>query len=206
MVNPQLLDYIRDVRLKGFSDEQIKNHLINHNYSKAEVDESFLLLSTDIQQNLQNIEKKETKKEVIVKKPKTKKKHAVLFIILFLCLLLLGILGYFFYQSTRYIGCENVSISIHKIKDEEVLCVFPDNSKIMTIIKNNGQENIKNLIFKIKGKGITTKKLENVNIQPDAISTHTIEYGKENISKIILIPETNEKVCQGIVFKEIKTC
>ena len=76
MVNPQLIDYVRDVRSKGYSDEQIKNHLISHGYSKDNIDEAFLLLSTNMQQN---IEKREQKKEVVVKK--TKKNNSILVII-----------------------------------------------------------------------------------------------------------------------------
>jgi hypothetical protein len=162
MVNQQLIDYIKSVRSQGYKDNQIKEHLINHGYSKDLVEESFLLLKTkDFKPKPQKIKKL--------------KKNNWLILLILPVLILIGIIGFFIFQSNRYIGCEDVSVIVHQINDEDVLCVFPDNSKVMTIVKNNGEKTIQNLIFKIKGVGTTIKKLENVNIQPGDISTHTID-------------------------------
>ncbi len=204
MVNQQLLDYIKSVRNKGYSDEQIKEHLIKHNYSRDLVEEAFLL--TDNMQNNSNQDLEAVKPMEVNKKPTRKKNNSLILLIIGFFIIILGIAGFLIFQSTRYIGCEDVSLAVHKISNEDVLCVFPDNSKIMTIIKNTGQQNIKNLIFKIKGTGITIEKLENVNIKPGDISTHTISYGKSSINEIKIIPETDKKICRPVVYTEIKTC
>jgi hypothetical protein len=197
MVNTELINYIIKVRSQGYSDEQIKAHLIKHDYSQDVVDEAFLVLNI--------------KKDIPVSEPKKKdntkkRKKIVLELLALVFIILIIAAGYLFFKGGEDNYCENVSVSIHKIRNEDVLCVFPDNSKIMTIVKNSGQVIIRNLIFEIRGNSMTRIKLDNVNILPNDVSTHTLDYGKSDIRQIRIIPETSERICEGVVFTEIKTC
>ena len=46
MVNPQLTDYISNERLKGFTDDQIKQALIQNGYDQKTIDEAFFKPTT----------------------------------------------------------------------------------------------------------------------------------------------------------------
>ncbi|MBT3720336.1 hypothetical protein HN789_05610 [archaeon] len=203
MVNQQLLDYIKSVQAKGHSNDSIKDHLVKHGYSIDSVNEAFLLLHTPTE-NPPPIAEVKPEQELAKEKKRSK---IFLYIGLALALIVVIILGIFLLSSL--VGnneCKDVSVKIHELNNAEVLCVFPDNSKIMTIISNNGNVNIEHVEFKIKSDSTISKRLDNINLAPDQIFSHTLEYGGNNINEISIIPEVSGKSCKPFKIKEIKTC
>ena len=194
MVDTELLKYVKSVKNKGHSDKDIKEHLIKHGHSKDHVEELF-------------------------KHPDLKKKHAAKklklspFLIIFLIIIVLGSATFLLNSSSS--DCEDVSITLHEINNEQVLCVFPDNSKIQTILKNNGVKVINSVNFIAKGsEGKVSHDLVNLNFPGGDISTHSLNYGSDNgqLKKITITPSVlindKVKVCKTkkVSYENIKTC
>ncbi len=197
MVDPRLLDYVKSVKEKGHSDNAIKEHLVKHGHHKDAVEELFK--HPDL-----NTKPKEEKS-----KPKTG-----LFLVILLIIIVLGGLGaVFFLKPIVSSECEEVSITLHQINNEDVLCVFPDNSKIQTILKNNGKKIINSVTLLAKGdKGKVQHNVENLILVENDIKTLVLDYNSGNLKQITITPTilVNQEVivCKDKVtsYENIKTC
>ncbi len=183
MVNKELVDYIKSVKEKGFSDVVIKANLLKYNYTQEAIDEAF----KELEQPKISLPPLPPQNPIVEEKPKTflpeKKKKSIvpLLIIAFLVILLAFLflsqknpLDLTFGSSSK---CENVTLEVHKLKGEPVVCAFPDNSKIQLIIANNGQIMISKAEIIVNGeKGKTVDKLENLNLEPNDVFTRTFNY------------------------------
>lgn len=172
MVNPELIDYIKSVRAQGYSDDAIKEHLGKHGYDQMTIDNAFARpeINTQI-------------KSVIEKHKKEKKKKNVLKIIIPIVVIIIIVLvgGIIYLRLKAKSECDNVVLDVHKINNNPVLCAFPDNTKIQTILVNDGSVLIKEAEILIKGsKGKVLENIENINLGPGEISTHVIDFDNSN--------------------------
>lgn len=202
MVNQQLIDYIKSVREKGHSDEDIKDHLTKHGYSQDLVDDAFKELSPVVSK-----EKKPFPKKIIF--------------ILFGIIVLAGV-GYGLYYVLQgqplYFSsavCKDLSIKIYELNNEPVLCVFPDNTKIQMILENNGQTTINSATVLIKGQNSNVEDvMDDLNLVAGDVFTRVIDVDPNevgNVKEIIITPAVvnNKKMfCNDkkLVFKDINTC
>jgi hypothetical protein len=209
MVNQQLIDYIKSVRKSGHDDESIRTHLMSHGYAKEDLDEAFNSpeLSYDTQRVF--IAQRPPAPARPTKNVETNNasKKKILPLIVNLLILAAFIFSILLWQQQSSV-CEDVKLSIHKINEEEVLCIYSDNSKIQTILKNEGKELIRHFDVTVKGKnGESTYRIENANLEPDKVSMHVIDIAMDNVEEVTVIPFT-EASCtkEQIKRTSIKTC
>ncbi len=202
MVNQQLIEYIKSVREKGFSDENIKKYLIKHGYSQAMVDDAFAKLSPSAYKE---------------KKPFPKK---IVFIII--GIIVFAGIGYGAYKLLKvqplYFSsavCKNLSIKIYELRDEPVICAFPDNTKLQMILENNGAITINSATVLIKGQNNNMEDIiDNLNLVPGDVFTRVINIDPNTIGRIneiVITPAVvnkKKRFCNDkkLVFKDIKTC
>jgi len=218
MVSKELLDYIKSVKEKGFQDDAVKAHLLKYNYSSEIIDQAFKELSFSARPETTNVvtphKSKGIKKNIL--------KDSLVYLLFFLIFMtIIGTLLYFFggNLSTFYLYssleiCEDVSIKVHEIYNEPVICVFPDNSKVQMILENNGTRIINKAEIILKGEtGSKTDILESLNLKTDDVFTRVINTDEiGNIEQVTITPliirDSKERKCnaQKISFKDIKTC
>ena len=193
-MDQNLIDYIKSVKKKGFDDKKIKEHLSNYGYSKQDIDSAYKALGPIINEL----------KPLQEEKPKKSFPLIPIFITIIIILLVIG--GYFYIQKQSQ-KCNNISVGIYHIKGEPVLCVYPNNAKLQMILENTGDEVIPAVEIEIKGERRITANLDNIFLMPGNIYTKTLEYSPDNgdITEISIIPIADTK-CGGITIKDIKTC
>ena len=219
MVSKELLDYIKSVKEKGFQDDAVKAHLLKYNYSSEVIDQAFKELSFSAPSETTNVAAQQKSKGI----KKNNLKDILTYLLFFMIFVtIIGTLLYFFggNLSTFYLYssleiCEDVSIKVHEIYNEPVICVFPDNSKVQLILENNGKRIINKAEILVKGeKNTTTDNLNNFNLVSNDVFTRVINYDYGNggsISEITIIPiilrNSKERKCnaQKIIYKDIKT-
>src|SRR3989344_4126900 len=137
----------------------------------------------------------------------------VVYAVILIAVLFFGYRAFVYLSSPK--ECKESSLSIHEISNEQVLCVFPDNSRLQMILKNDGRSVIEGAVLEISGeKGKAVRRIENLNLNPGDIATSVVEYGKENgnIKKITITPlvehDSGEFMCsiRKMSFSGVKTC
>lgn len=191
MINKELIEYIRSLKNKGIEDEKIKEQLLKYNYSSELVKKCFDELNKEYK-------KKEDKKKI----------SFIPIIITSLLFFILVLIVIFFLIKANSLSykqdCENVSIKIFETKGNEVICVFPDNSKIQLILENNGNKKIDKIDVFLNNYNIETLDL---NLIQDQVFTKVIENEKkEKINTIKIIPYSNNKKCKALIKDNIKNC
>ncbi|MEM2131285.1 MAG: hypothetical protein QXR96_02060 [Candidatus Woesearchaeota archaeon] len=196
MINTQLIDYIKNLKKKGISDDAIKNHLIKYNYSLDLINECFKEINTSEHNN-------------------EKKKLSLNYILVFtlVVIILFFVLGFLALNKNNNLNlksfknenCKDVSLSFFKKNENEIVCVFPDNSKVQMIIENKGLKKIDSIdIF------INNQKIENlkINLEPNNIFTKVVETKtNNNVNELKIIPIIENNIqCDSIIKKELNKC
>ncbi|MEK6916777.1 MAG: hypothetical protein AABW92_03455, partial [Nanoarchaeota archaeon] len=119
MINKELVDYIKKVKKMGHSHDTIKKHLIKHGYDHKTVKEVFM--HPEI---VKNHGHRLNKPKISLPKfsmPKLNLKPILL-------ILVIAIVLFLAYSAVSYFTtpklCKEVSLAVHKINNEDVLCVF----------------------------------------------------------------------------------
>ncbi|MFH2020768.1 MAG: hypothetical protein ABIJ34_05100 [archaeon] len=231
MVNPELINYIKSVREKGFSDDTIKQNLINHGYFKEIIDEAFDSpeLSTQSDISASHVSAPGNNQTPAPKATPTKPKISIpqkilnlplkkIFIIIALIVLVsAGTYGIslLIEKMQLEVFCDGLSMEIQKLQDNEVLCAFPDNSRLQAFLTNKGDITINFVEIRIKGtKRNFQNNVENVNLEKDNIFTLVVPYGERygNIKEISLIPgiveDGKNKLCTSkkLIRTNVKSC
>lgn len=209
MVNQQLIDYIKSVRKSGHDDESIRTHLMAHGYATEDLDEAFNYpeLSYDAQRVSIAQRPPEPARPIKRTEATDHKKKKILPLIVNLLILSVFIFLILLWQQQSSV-CEDVGISIHKIDNEEVLCVYNDNSKIQTILKNEGNTLIRHLDIIIKdGDEESTYRLEDINLEPEKVSMHVIDLNGKKADEITIIPFSDASCTKEQIKRTVvKTC
>lgn len=200
MVNPQLLDYIKSVKKQGHSHENIKSHLKKHGYPQNIIDDAF---------NHPHLKEKK----------KSSKNKLVLYIAMTVLAIILFVLGLMLYKTldtsientfNKDSNCENISLVIHEMNGEKVLCVFPDNSMFQVFLKNQGTQKINSVEIIISSENAETNDTPQVNLAPGDVLPYIKQHENGQISKVtitpIIVKEDKSFICSSIISTEIKTC
>ena len=198
MVNNELIDYIKSVKKLGHGNNSIKEHLIKHGYGKNAIEEAF---------SHPEINKERIKHNI----PKEKKSKPWLIVLILFFLFVATTVIIFVYNPKPNV-CNDVNLAIHELNNEQVLCVFPDYSKVQFILKNKGPMIVNSVDVNIKGRnGEITENL-NVNMGIEGISTQVLDYGQDEIKKFLVTPNIvvnqTQYICKSnqIIIDEVKTC
>jgi hypothetical protein len=198
MVNRELLDYVKSVKAKGYSDENIKAHLIEHGYSKEAAEEALI--------------------EAVSETPKAAENHKPNFLLPLIGTFILIIVLAAYVLLTRgpiapaafVQDCPDASLSIYKINNEASLCVFPDQSRVQIILANDGDEAIQKSIIHLTGiRGTQSEELSYLNLLPGKIFPRTILYDSDkygSLSKITVLRVSGTAYCKAIEIENIKSC
>ncbi len=206
MVNKELLDYIAQVKEKGHTDSDIKEHLVKHGYPHDMIEEAFLFIDSAEPEAAPAVKQKIEQRTIMPAKKKDKpKSNVLLFAMVIIFILVVAGSAALYFTVFRYSGCDEVSMAVHTLDNYEVLCIFPDNSKMMMILKNTGQTTIKDVEVKANDKKLGM--LENANINPGEIFTYTMDYGlSDTLEKVSFIPYTDKKSCPAVHYENIRNC
>jgi hypothetical protein len=203
MVNKELIDYIKSIKEKGYPDEAIKAHLLKFNYTQEAVDEAFRELQQPqpLQPPIMPAFAPVTEKPVVLTE-KTEKKRSILPIILIIVFAVVIISGAALALLIFAPGivsnpiCESTAVDIYRIRDEPVVCIFSDNSKLQFIIVNSGTSIISKADVTVKGsKGNTLDTLDNLDLAPTVVFPRTLNYDYEtkgDAKEITVIPYASD--------------
>ena len=215
MVSKELLDYIKSVREKGFTDDAIRAHLIKFGYTDAMVAEAFneAVIPAPSSPPMKPVSAASTKKPL--------DKRLLLIPAAVIIIIVIGLFIFFIGNRLYFssVACSDVSVKIYELSDEPVICVYPDNSKAQMIIENDGKIAINGAEINLVGeKGTVTEKLENLDLPaPPAeqnVFTRVVEYRPEygTVKRIEVIPtiikDNGLFACNAkkVTVESIKTC
>jgi hypothetical protein len=220
MVNKELIDYIKSVKEKGFTDEAIKSSLLQYNYSQDVIDEAFRELISPAQPELRSVQPQK-----IALKEKNNKSGFPIVLLVLLVILFLGIGAFAVWKFVPFempalpfgsSACKNVSVDFYHIKGEPVVCVFPDNSKVQLILFNNGDIQLSKVDITVSGsKGNMYDIVENINLKSQDVFTRAFNYNYSeagDIKSVSLLPyvSSNGRIdacgSKKITYDKIATC
>ncbi|MBU0756764.1 MAG: hypothetical protein KKF44_01750 [Nanoarchaeota archaeon] len=195
MVNDELINYIKQVKKSGHSDETIVNHLKNHGYNEKVIDDAFEKLNKKLDKLLIII-------IILVSSA------AILLIIS----LFIGLKAKISFSNPNPV-CDGVEIIQYKYQDLGVICNNLGSSlNIQIPVENSGNKTINSLGLKIAGSKKQFEQ-ENTNLlEPGKVSINSINYNLEEngkLTEITIIPRIydndKEKKCSdfSLSFKEI---
>jgi hypothetical protein len=213
MVNKELIDYIKSVKEKGYTDEAIKSSLLQYNYTQDSIDEAFKELILPAQPGFQVVQPQ----RVALKGKNKKSGFSVVLLVLFV-ILFLGAAAFALWNFVLFaaFACKDASIDIYHIKGEPVVCVFPDNSKVQLILFNNGNTQLSKVDITVSGsKGEMYDIVENINLNSQDVFTRAFNYnysGTGDIRSVSLLPyvSSNSRIdacgSKKITYDKIATC
>jgi hypothetical protein len=220
MVNKELIDYIKSIKEKGYTDEAIKKTLLQYNYTQENIDEAFKELILPIQPELQGVQPQKIALKEKNKKPGFRVVLLVLFVILFLGIAAFAVWKFVPFEIPALpfgsSACKNASVDIYHIKGEPVVCVFPDNSKVQLILFNNGNIQLSKVDITVLGsKGKMYDIVENINLKSQDVFTRAFYYNYSeagDIKSVSLLPyvssngRTDACGSKKITYDKIATC
>ncbi|MBN2422634.1 hypothetical protein JXB41_05375 [Candidatus Woesearchaeota archaeon] len=184
MVNKKLVEYIRDVKTKGYKDEAIITHLKKHGYPEHIIDDAFESLNSKF----------------------NKIYIAMVVLISIAVLLIIGIIFIGLKDRIRIFQpnpvCSDVEISLYEYRDKSIFCNIVGNEmKIQVPVENSGQIDISEMRIQIKGKEKKSNDIDEKiviksgDIFPKLISYSPDENGElDSISFIPIVYRDNKKI------------
>ena len=199
MVNNDLVEYVRSTIKAGHSESSIRGHLKKHGHPVSDIDDVFRHIKKD---NFEASKRAAVKRKV--KKSNfglsLKDNHLVIFLVGFLLIaVVFGIFSLFLTSDDSTMGngsdfCGGVSIAVHELYNQKVLCAFSDNSKVQMILKNTGQDVINHVQIDIEQDSYKNSEvLESINLASDGPASlitkvSAIDSSRGGVKKVILIP------------------